>query len=232
MPNFKLLSQYGTNAKTAKSDKFGGYLTAILYLKPGIKVCPGASKGCLAACLNTAGRGAMTNVQQARARKTKLFFTDQAAFLELLRDDLRRHQAYCEKRGVKPVARLNGTSDIDWNALGIIDEFPEIQFYDYTKRLEFTKYSKKPNYHVTISRTEETRDGSVQFYAKHGHNVAVVFSGPLPQRFLGVPVVSGDETDLRFLDPSGVVVGLTVKGRGKKDKSGFVVHSETDRRAS
>ena len=63
---------------------------------------------------------------------------------------------------------------------------------------------------------------------KHGVNVAVVFSTkkgqPLPAEYLGRPVIDGDETDLRFLDPSGVIVGLRAKGRAKHDCSGFVVN--------
>jgi hypothetical protein len=35
--------------------------------------------------------------------------------------------------------------------------------------------------------------------------------------------INGDENDLRFLDPKGVVVGLTAKGKAKSDTSGFVV---------
>jgi hypothetical protein len=35
-------------------------------------------------------------------------------------------------------------------------------------------------------------------------------------------VFNGDESDLRFLDPRGVVVGLYAKGKAKKDTSGFV----------
>ena len=38
----------------------------------------------------------------------------------------------------------------------------------------------------------------------------------------GFEVVNGDETDLRFLDKKGVVVGLIEKGRAKKDETGFV----------
>jgi hypothetical protein len=53
-------------------------------------------------------------------------------------------------------------------------------------------------------------------------NVAVVFD-TLPTTYLGRPVVNGDDTDLRFLDPQGVVVGLKAKGRAKKDTSGFTV---------
>jgi len=38
-------------------------------------------------------------------------------------------------------------------------------------------------------------------------------------------VVDGTETDLRFLDPQGVIVGLVANGEGKKDTSGFVVRA-------
>lgn len=52
-----------------------------------------------------------------------------------------------------------------------------------------------------------------------------------PTRYLGFPVVDGDETDLRFLDPPGVVVGLSAKGTAKLEDSGFVVDTRTYRRA-
>jgi hypothetical protein len=44
-----------------------------------------------------------------------------------------------------------------------------------------------------------------------------------PQHLYGLPVVNGDEHDLRFLDAKGVVVGLNAKGGAKYDTSGFVV---------
>ena len=53
-------------------------------------------------------------------------------------------------------------------------------------------------------------------------NVAVVFD-KLPEEYLGYPVIDGDTTDLRFLDDTGVIVGLLAKGDAKKDTSGFVV---------
>jgi hypothetical protein len=37
-------------------------------------------------------------------------------------------------------------------------------------------------------------------------------------------VIDGDLSDLRFLDRTGVVVGVRAKGKAKKDVSGFVVH--------
>jgi hypothetical protein len=45
----------------------------------------------------------------------------------------------------------------------------------------------------------------------------------LPETYLGLPVIDGDQSDLRFLDPQGVIVGLKAKGKGKHDTSGFVV---------
>jgi hypothetical protein len=54
-------------------------------------------------------------------------------------------------------------------------------------------------------------------------NSAVVFAGELPARYKGIKVINGDESDLRFLDPKGVIVGLHAKGAAKKDFTGFVV---------
>jgi len=35
--------------------------------------------------------------------------------------------------------------------------------------------------------------------------------------------VDGDDSDIRHIDPQGVVVALYAKGKAKKDTSGFVV---------
>jgi hypothetical protein len=78
------------------------------------------------------------------------------------------------------------------------------------------------NYHLTFSR-KENNQAMVELIAKMGGNVAVVFADKLPATYLGKPVIDGDETDLRFLDGKGVIVGLKAKGKAKKDESGFVV---------
>ena len=93
----------GTNSKTAKGDD-DTKLTAIMYLAPaeisGYEVCPNRSEGCTNSCLFTAGRGAMTNVQQARVRKTKMFFEDQTNFLKLLNDDITLFEKYCIENNI------------------------------------------------------------------------------------------------------------------------------------
>lgn len=222
------------NPKTLKGMS-KGYLTYLLHLAPfnvsGYQTCPKATAGCAAACLNTAGRGGMfkkgesTNViQEARKRKTRLFFEDRENFLNLLRADIRKAIKQAEKKGMIPVFRLNGTSDISWEKYGIIDEFPNVQFYDYTKMLN-RKVRDLPNYHLTFSAADGN-DADVAKAIEQGYNIATVFgikkTSPMPETYFGMPVFNGDDSDLRFLDPKGVVVGLYAKGKAKKDTSGFV----------
>ena len=228
----------GTNAKTIKGDG-SEYLTAIMYLSPadlakgkGLNtVCPAAIlAGCKAACLNSAGRGKFSNVQQARLRKTVLYRDYRSMFISLLRNDIRRFSDYCERKGVKPCVRLNGTSDIAWeNYLDMEGEFSQVQFYDYTKTVNRLDKKLPSNYHLTMSYSEAStkyQDMVVDRMCKHdGHNMAVVFRDKynIPKTFMGFPVVDGDKDDLRFLDPAGCVVALYAKGEAKKDLSGFVV---------
>ena len=77
------------------------------------------------------------------------------------------------------------------------------------------------NYHLTFSCSEHNEKIS-QLVLSMGGNVAVVFRDQLPETWSGYQVVNGDESDLRFLDKKGVVVGLIEKGLAKKDETGFV----------
>ena len=219
------------NPKLMKGEK-KGYLSFVLHLAPadvsGKEVCPKRTAGCTAACLNTAGRGGVfkkgetTNViQQARIRKTKMFFEQRDVFMAALESDIKLGVKQAEKKGLIPAFRLNGTSDLAWEKYGIIQKFPDVQFYDYTKVLG-RKVSDIKNYHLTFSNA----DGNINdvLAAKQaGLNIAVVFKKELPEKHLGLKVVNGDDTDLRFLDEKNVIVGLVAKGKAKKDTTGFVV---------
>ena len=218
------------NYKTTKGEKLG-VLTGILYLAPakisGYEVCPRRSEGCTQACLYTAGMGAFSNVQQARINKTKAFFEDRDTFLSQLRADIKALAKKAKKLNMTPAIRLNGTSDIEWTRLGLMQEFADIQFYDYTKVLNRLEKERPANYHITFSKNE-SNDSECVSALKLGANVAVVFNtkrgADLPESWNGYPVVDGDDTDLRFMDPKGgYVIGLRAKGRAKKDVSGFVV---------
>jgi len=218
-----------------------GYNTYILHLAPanvsGYETCPKRTAGCTAACLNTAGRGGMfkrgetTNViQEARKRKTRFFFENRGAFMLQLYLDIKKAIKQSEKLGLIPVFRLNGTSDLAWekyevqDGKNIFQMFPNVQFYDYTKILG-RKVKAIPNYHLTFSAADGN-DADVAKAIEQGYNVATVFgikkTLPMPETYMGLPVFNGDDSDLRFLDPNGVVVGLYAKGKAKKDTSGFV----------
>jgi hypothetical protein len=207
------------NPKILKSIK-RGYLTWGMHLLPG-RVCARASKGCLASCLNTAGHGAYRNTQEARARKTKFFWEHPEAFLSLLKEEMWKAIKHSKKKGLEPVFRLNLTSDIPWEVYGIPQEFPDIQMMDYSK---YHDRHPPDNYHLTFSRSESLQNHiDAKKWLARGGNVAVVFKGETPNKFWGHQVVSGDEDDLRFLDPQPCIVGLSAKGRAKSDTTGFVV---------
>jgi len=227
----KLLTLAHQNAKTAKNSQFLQFHTAILHLAPfnlsGFQVCPSASNGCAMACLNTAGRGRFTNVQSARIRKTKLFFQDRKEFNRLLVKDIDKLVRKATKENKTPVVRLNGTSDIAWenfevsNGLNIFDMYPNVQFYDYSKRPDRVINNDYPNYHLTFSVSEVNEVISKRI-AKKGFNIAVVFNS-IPTIWNSLQVVNGDNHDLRFLEGNnGLVIGLKAKGKAKKDTSGFV----------
>ena len=229
----KLLS-VNADAKTVKGVKVG-VLTGILYLAPSdesgvMNTCKHASKGCRSACLFTAGRGAFSNVKAARIAKTVRFVKDQTQFMLDLVDDIAALIKKATKENLIPAVRLNGTSDIRWedvllNGKNVMQIFPNVQFYDYTKDSSVLDWRKKlpANLHLTFSKSE-SNDSVIAKAVSMGMNVAVVFSGKtLPATYLGRPVINGDDSDVRFNDPNGVVVGLKAKGKAKRDTSGFVV---------
>lgn len=227
---YNLLS-VGADAKTKKGNDFG-YLTGILYLAPamesGTEVCPSRSAGCTAACLFTAGHGAYPKVKEARIRKTQLLLKNRAEFLDILKADIAILVASAKRKDLKPCVRLNGTSDLGWESMAkeIMEAFPDVQFYDYTKVLSrMIRYcdGKFPeNYHLTFSRSETNWNDCLTVLAKGG-NVAAVFNKDLPGNYDGYTVVNGDTNDLRFNDPRNVIVGLKAKGQARKDTSGFVI---------
>ena len=216
------------NTKTVKGEAMG-YMTFIMHLAPstlsGYNTCPMASKGCAAACLNTAGRGRFTATQEARIRKTRWFFEDRATFMAQLVKDIQAAIRKAERETMIPVFRLNGTSDIRWENVpvggrrNIMEMFPSQTFYDYTKLQN--RVNLPSNYHLTFSRSEENYT-AVDTMMAQGYNTAIVFDS-LPAVYNGYKVIDGTETDLRFLDPKNVIVGLLAKGKAKKDLSGFTV---------
>ena len=219
----KRLLNIDNNAKTIKGQKLK-VMTAILYLAPanssGFNMCPMASAGCKASCLNTAGRGQMKAVQQGRINKTLWLMRERETFLIQLKKEIKLHALRCEKKGFKPAVRLNGTSDVSWERFGLFEMFPEVQFYDYTKIYK-GEYPK--NYHLTYSLNEDNKKEAFNIL-KRGGNISAVFrTKKLPKKFKGFKVIDADKSDVRFKDPKNIIAGLYAKGKARHDKTGFVL---------
>ena len=234
----KALLSVSSDAKTIKGETLG-FLTGILYLAPATttkwNTCSMAKLAqCDVACLNSAGRGAFSSVQQARVNKTTWFFTERNSFMQQLVVDIAKLIKKANKQGLKPLVRLNGTSDIRWESVAFTDTdgieyvnifaaFPDITFYDYTKIANRTELPS--NYDLTFSYSGV--EGFQPFVTKallNNMRMAVVFrkEQDIPMTFKGIRVVSGDKSDVRHLDDK-VIVGLYAKGKAKLDTTGFVV---------
>lgn len=244
------------NAKTVKGQKHG-YLTAVMYLAPyklsGYNVCPAAElAGCWIGCLNTSGHGGMSkgnkrynphgieipenNVQKARIRRTRMWMEDRAAFWVMLLNEINRFIKSAARKGLTPVIRLNGTSDIRWEReevnlhsdKTIFEIFPDIQFYDYTKLTGRMRKKMPDNYYLCLSYSgKNVSYASVcwMMHEEHGASLIVVCRDKVvKQRWIEEKgAIDGDEHDLRFTDPPGALVMLKAKGVARKETNGFVV---------
>ena len=219
------------NAKTTKGEKHG-WATFLFYGAPhtvsGYNACAGSSAGCRATCLYYAGRGAFKNVQDARVRKTKLYFEDFKEFKTLVKKDIESALRWSDKNNLKPCFRLDGTTDLGV-AKHFVNNYKSIQFYDYTKCMSRIRIAENySNWHITYSLSESTTNKRMDALLASKSNIAIPFHEvPEPgQQLLGRKILSGDETDLRFLDGIKKIITLKVKGgKGKKSKNGFIFNN-------
>lgn len=246
MPHYNLLSD--NQLKMAKSIDLGFY-SVILHLEPaytykGLKTCPWSGQ-CAGYCLGNSGQMRFEVARNARIRRTQLLVDHPSEFHGALVLDLCKARRYADSLGLKLTVRLNGTSDLRWESMAISQEgknifqvFPEIQFIDYTKSVERALTVQIPNYNLTYSRNEKSKEGEIVEILDQGSKVAVVFDiakgEPLPKTYKierrRFRVIDGDISDLRHLDPHGVIVGLRYKkafskktGKSVKVKAGFVI---------
>lgn len=226
------------NSKTDKNAKVG-WLTAAVHFSPstesvpfgGTDMCPGSSAGCRGACLRFAGCHHLPYQVTRRIAMTLFYLHHTEEFILRLGTEIRAFVTRATKKGLRAAIRINAISDRRSLAVAMARIFPEVTFYDYTK-LPRPWEAQLPNYRVTFSRSEENED-LCREALDHGINVAVVFDGPLPKTFWGRPVVNGDVSDARFLEPgSGVIIGLSLKGINKAKAharaTGFAVKTEED----
>lgn len=230
------------DTKTVKGQK-KGYLTGVMYLAPANEAraaghdvknaCPFASKECARLCLFTAGRGAFDSVRDARIKKSvelmagRLYTQAPAADrMEVLAADIAFIVRKAAREGLNPAIRLNGTSDYPVHTWGLMERFPDVQFYDYTKDAarmsDYLNGALPKNYHLTFSRSEDN-DLDARIFLDAGALVAFVFD-TVPKTYLGRRVKNGDESDLTFTRGAGIL-GLKAKGKARKAAPGFVIQT-------
>ena len=229
----------GTNFKCKKGEG-REVLTAVMHLAPswesGFNTCAFATN-CASVCIKYTGQLVTNASLRARISKTLLLRLFPDAFIAQLRMELHQHIYLAGVKGMSPAVRLNGTSDVLWERHGFMEDFPQVQFYDYTK-VPLERRKPPANYHLTYSLSESPESlGWALAYLEAGHNAAAVFQsldgktrttakaaveGLIGKEWMGYPVVSGDEDDIRFWDPPGHWIALYAKGPATKDTSGFV----------
>jgi len=227
--NMKLLSRDSNTKliKTAKGESEPVVLAG-LSLMPTIELCPSAMNAqCFNDCLKSSGLAQVyTSVNKARQAKTDFYNNDRDNFLTQLRRELTNLDKYAKKHNKRAIVRLNVLSDIAWENHNIPQDFPNIYFYDYTKRA--ARLGKTPsNYDLMFSYSAAPKYAKqVEIALKTDAPMTVVFKNGLPSEWMGREVVDGDISDLDNVKHSGKIIGLRVKGNdAKKSDSPFIIDS-------
>lgn len=155
-------------------------------------------------------------INRSRIQKTKLFFEDREFFMKWLIFEIRAGITKAKKMGFRFSVRLNNTSDISperfiLDGKNILEIFPDVQFYDYTKVPSRKKLLQKyPNYDMTFSYSGYNMADCMEML-KNKIRVAMVFKKIIPTEYLGHKVINGDAYDMRHRDDTAAIVGLKYK---------------------
>lgn len=241
-------------------ETYGVYLAPATLARdekhPYINNCP-FSQMCAKSCLNGAGQNkcstlhlkginALSHIDRSRIKKTHLFYDNQELFMEIMICEIYRSINHAAKNNMGFAIRLNCTSDLSperfvYKGKNILELFPNIQFYDYTKVPSHLALAERyPNYDITFSYDGTNWEECEKWLAKGG-KVAVVFDlygdnqrrQYLPQEWRGFKVIDANNYDMRFLDPKGTIMGLHyhrvandyISGSYKPQDTPFVVRS-------
>ena len=236
--------QYSYNNGTAT---YCVYLAPANMADPKRSVCP-VSATCRDFCLNGSGRNKgdviahgieHSTINKSRIKKTNFWWDKRDVFMELLILEILRNKLIAESKGMAFSVRLNGTSDLNpedfiYKGYNILELFPDVQFYDYTKvPSRFYLIDKYPNYDLTFSFNGYNWK-QCEAFLNRGGKVAVVFDCNLPTTYKGWNVVSGNEYDMRYLDPNQSIIGLHYhrtandykRGTYNRTKTPFIIDAD------
>lgn len=227
-----------------------------------VNLCKKATIGCATSCLYHQGilKNSSFNknkIKQARIKRTLKFLIQREAFFVKLVKEIRALQRKAKKKGFSSIVQLNGTSDIVWEKekftfeeteyANIMEMFPEVQFFDYTKYDILKQRKKLPkNYHLTYSRAGNNKGKVIddwqllQTYLDKSIDVAIIFSPEMKalilndSRYNGYKVIDGDMCNCRAHDVyqrednQGLIVALEVARKTDINSSVFVIQNEEE----
>lgn len=212
-----LLTSPSGNAKLEKGGQWG--LSLAPHRISGYNTCPYSTPGCRAVCLHESGRAIyFPKILRGRVTKTKFLFEHTVEFATLLDHEVRKIP---KGSGL----RLNVFSDLPWERI-----YPEVftyglHVYDYTKWPP-GKRDIPAGYDITYSASERWTDQDIVDAIAEERAVSVVVrlarGKPVPDKYLGIPVIDGDKQDARYADVPGSLVMLRAKGKAVNDETGFV----------
>lgn len=233
----------GTTTQNAKMvySMNNGVESYCVHLAPstmsGRNVCPN-SEHCKEFCLNGSGRNKSdillrgeehSIINSARIKRTDAFYKKRDLFMQTLIHEIQVAQKRAIRNGRGFAVRLNGTSDLSplvfkYQGKNILEWFPNVQFYDYTKvPTRYRLLSKYKNYDLTFSFDGHNWDKCEEIL-KQGGKVAVIFENEnMPTSYKGYKVIDASGYDMRFLDPGNTVMGLHYHRTANDYKSGKYV---------
>lgn len=240
------------SVKVIKGEKMG-WITGVLYAPAATKFQGGHTCShselarCAGPCLVHSGHMALDGAVNARADRLQLLIKDPALWFEILSRECARLKRRARARGYRVAGRLNGTTDLDWTRIlfdgkSVFQRIKGITWYDYTKNPKLAESYVSAGISVTFSWYDKASASKVLDLLDRGVNIAIAYKDKLPetQKIGGrtIRVIDGDQSDLRFKDCRGVVVGLKYKfATMSKDaaeinaralQSGFIIQSNTE----
>ncbi|NQY24724.1 MAG: hypothetical protein COA66_04670 [Arcobacter sp.] len=225
-----------------------------------VNLCKKATNGCATSCIYHQGIFKTSDfeknkIKQARFKRTFKFLLQREAFFAQLCKEIAAMIRRAKRKGLHPSIQLNGTSDILWEKeafsykeeeyKNMMELFPEVTFFDYTK-YDIKKSRKKlpSNYHLTYSRAGKQKGILVDNWEylngllKDNIDVAIIFSKKMKSKILeesfhnGIKVIDGDIYNYRAYDlyqreNTGLIVAIEAARKTELTRSGFIIQEES-----
>jgi len=211
----------------------------------GLGLCVGSNDACRASCLVYTGNNPIGDKYgKAKLVRTEALLLEPNAWIRMWVSSIEKHIVAAAKEKSRPYVRPNVLSDIPWELVcpeifGFFEKRERsgrlkktgVRFYDYTKVPD--RKIAGLNYDMTFSFSG-TNEAYCLSELERGYRVAVVYwlrskgDSVTRKKWNGYPVIDGDLHDMRPLDPSNVVVGLTYKIDRRKKGEGAGRPSESN----